>query len=243
MRSAPREPAGPVWTIVLAAGSGARFGGAKQFELIGDRRVVDWSTATAAMACDGVVVVYPPDDARTQAPDQTAAGHRSVAGGASRAASVCNGLATVPAEAAVICVHDAARPFASPDLYAAVIAAVREGADGCVPALPVTDTVKRVRDGWVVDTLERAELVAVQTPQAFRAEVLRRAHADTAIDPVAAAATDDAALVERAGGRVAVVPGEAWNRKITHPDDLAWARRLVDDGLIHDGPVPGGTPA
>jgi 2-C-methyl-D-erythritol 4-phosphate cytidylyltransferase len=116
-------------------------------------------------------------------------------------------------------VHDAARPFADEELFSRVTAAVRAGADGAVPGVAVTDTVKRVdADRTVVETPERAELVAVQTPQAFRAAVLRAAYA------TGADGTDDAAVVERAGGRVVVVDGDERNRKITHPQDLEWAR-------------------
>ena len=110
-------------------------------------------------------------------------------------------------------VHDAARPAASAALFAAVVAAVRTGADGAVPGVPVVDTIKRVHGGAVVATVDRAELVAVQTPQAFRAPVLRAAHVG---EPDA---SDDAALVEAAGGRVVVVPGEPANVKLTTPAD------------------------
>jgi len=116
-------------------------------------------------------------------------------------------------------VHDAARPLATPDLFRRVVDAVAAGADGVVPAVAVTDTIKRIDDeGTVVETPPRERLVAVQTPQAFRAAALRQAHA-TGMD-----GTDDASLVEHLGGLVVTVPGEAWNGKITTPDDLARAR-------------------
>ena len=204
---------GSVWAIVVAAGSGSRFGAAKQYQPLGGRRVLDWSLETARAAADGVVVVVPPGDVAIEG---------GVAGGATRVESVRNGLAAVPAEATIVCVHDAARPLASPALFAAVVDAVAGGADGAVPAVAVTDTVKVVDSaGVVVDTLDRSTLVAVQTPQGFRADVLRRAHAG------GLEATDDAALVERSGGRVVTVPGEPWNRKITSPDDLDWARQRI----------------
>ena len=153
---------------------------------------------------------------------------RAVAGGATRSDSVRAGLAAVPSAATIVCVHDAARPLATPELFAAVIDAVRGGADAVVPAVAVTDTIKVVDgDGAVVDTPDRATLVAVQTPQAFRADALRRAHAG------GGDGTDDAALVERLGGRVVTVPGEPWNRKITDPDDLDWARRWVAASVQH----------
>lgn len=208
------------WAIVVAAGSGQRFGGSvpKQFLPLGDRRVLDWSVAGAHEATDGVVLVVGADH------DLAAAvplADTVVAGGAERSDSVRAGLAALPADCDVVVVHDGARPLASPALYAAVIEAVRGGADGAIPGLPVTDTIKEVRDGAVVGTPDRANLVAVQTPQAFRTDQLRRAHAG------GGSATDDAALVERAGGRVVVVPGEADNLKITQPADLAAAEAAL----------------
>ena len=199
-----------VWTIVVAGGTGSRFGRAKQFELIGTRRVIDRAADAAREAGDGVIVVVPSAEVAAEG---------GVAGGTTRSESVRAGLAAVPPEATIICVHDAARPFASARLFAAVIEAVAQGADGAVPGVPVTDTIKRVdADSVVVDTPPRQALVAVQTPQAFRAAALRAAHAS------GREATDDAALVELCGGRVVVVAGELTNRKITHADDLAWAR-------------------
>lgn len=204
-----------VWTIVVAGGSGQRFGRPKQFEDLGGRRVLDWAVAAAADVSAGVVVVLP-------APDVVPGRLHEVAGGTTRSESVRNGLAAVPASASIICVHDAARPFATHELFSSVIEAVAAGADGAVPGVPVADTVKVVSaDGVVQHTPDRSTLVAVQTPQAFRASVLRRAHAS------GADGTDDASLVEALGGRVVVVAGEPRNRKITHPDDLVWARAEV----------------
>lgn len=207
-----------VWTVVVAGGSGTRFGKAKQYIEIGGRRVLDRAVDTAAVAGDGVVVVVPAADAeRERAAGSTV--DAIVAGGGTRRQSVANGLAAIPGSATIIVVHDAARPFASLALFAAVIDAVRAGADGAVPGVAVTDSVKRVAGGRVVGSVPRDDLVTVQTPQAFRAGALRAAHAAPG-DP---AATDDSALVEAIGGLIVVVPGEAANRKITEPDDLAWA--------------------
>jgi 2-C-methyl-D-erythritol 4-phosphate cytidylyltransferase len=200
-----------VWAVVVAAGSGSRFGGAKQFEDLEGRRVVDWAVAACRSVADGVVLVVPEEHLG----DATFATDVVVAGGATRSASVRAGLAAVAADAEVIVVHDGARPFAAPAMFEAVVAAVRDGADGAVPGVPLADTVKRVADGRVVETLDRAELVAVQTPQAFAAGSLRRAH------EAAGDATDDAALVEAAGGRVVVVAGDPANTKITLRSDLA----------------------
>ena len=204
-----------VWTIVVAGGSGQRFGKPKQFEELGGRRVLDWAVAAASDASDGVVLVLPAANVDRSNPLE-------VAGGATRSESVRTGLAAVPENATVVCVHDAARPFASSRVFAAVIGAVAGGADAAVPGVPVVDTIKVVAaDGTVMSTPDRSTLVAVQTPQAFRATCLRAAHA------AGAEGTDDAALVERLGGKVVVVPGEPRNRKITEPNDLAWARSEV----------------
>jgi 2-C-methyl-D-erythritol 4-phosphate cytidylyltransferase len=202
-----------VWTIVVAAGSGARFGGPKQFSMLGDRRVLDWSVETAGSSSTGVVVVLPAADAEREG---------GVAGGETRSESVRCGLAAVPADATIICVHDAARPFASAHLYREVIMQVHAGAEGAIPALPVTDTIKQVNSqNIVIATPDRSSLVAVQTPQAFRASVLRAAHASSP------EGTDDATLVEAMGKQVVVVAGEAMNRKLTAPEDLEWARAMA----------------
>lgn len=205
-------PAEQIWTVIVGGGSGQRFGTAKQYEALGDARVIDRSIAVAREVSDGVVVVVPADDAEREG---------AVAGGATRSESVRAGLRAVPACATIICVHDAARPLASADLYRRAIAAVAGGADAAVPAVAVNDTIKVVADGVVISTPERSSLVAVQTPQVFRAGVLRDAHRR------GGDATDDAALVEQLGGVVVVVEGEPANRKITLPDDLEWARREV----------------
>ena len=214
--------------MVLAAGSGSRYGPQpKQFEVLGDERVIDRSLATARAAADHVVVVLAPaDQAEGEALVESGAADVAVEGGAERADSVRAALAVIDADAAVIVVHDAARPLASAELHQAVVAAVHAGADAVIPAVPLIDTVKRVHhdehgDAVVVETLDRNHLVAVQTPQAFRADLLRAAHAD------GADATDDAALVEAVGATVVVVPGESTNLKITGPNDLAVATALL----------------
>ena len=203
-----------VWTIVVAGGSSQRFGRPKQYEPLGASRVLDWSMSTARAASDGVVLVVPANDV---------AAEDGVPGGATRSESVRNGLAAVPADATIICVHDAARPFASSELFRAVILAVVNGAPCAVPGIAVTDTIKVVNSaGSVVATPDRSSLRAIQTPQAFRASVLRAAHAHDSAN--AGDSTDDAALVEALGATVIVVAGESDNRKITFPDDLEWAR-------------------
>jgi 2-C-methyl-D-erythritol 4-phosphate cytidylyltransferase len=208
-----------VWAIVVAAGSGARFGAAKQFARLGGVTVLDRAVGAAAECTNGVVVVLAPD-AQWSAP----AGVDVVAGGATRSDSVRAGLERVPDDAGIVVVHDAARPLASRALFAAVIEAVRAGADAAIPALPVVDTVKRVNGAQVLETVPRDDLVVVQTPQAFRADALRKAHAAADIS------TDDAALVEAAGGTVVIVPGEPRNLKLTVTADLELAQALLDTG-------------
>ncbi|HEX3542240.1 MAG TPA: 2-C-methyl-D-erythritol 4-phosphate cytidylyltransferase [Acidimicrobiales bacterium] len=202
---------GEVWGIVVAAGAGRRFGAAKQFEVVAGRRVLDWSLAAAREACDGVVAVLPADRLEPE----------TVAGGLTRSASVRAGLAAVPDTAEVVVVHDAARPLASRALFERVVAAVRAGADAAIPVVPVADTIKRIQGEQVVETVDRKALVAVQTPQAFRADALRRAHK---AEPEA---TDDAGLIEALGGTVVVVAGDPRNLKITSPDDLIVAAAFM----------------
>jgi 2-C-methyl-D-erythritol 4-phosphate cytidylyltransferase len=201
-----------IWTIVVAAGAGSRFGSPKQFALINERRVVDWAVETARISSDGVVVVLPAEQAQREG---------GVAGGTTRSASVRCGLAAVPGDATIICVHDAARPFASEFLFDEVIDAVCGGADGAVPGLAVVDTIKFVDSSNIVtSTPDRSQLVAVQTPQAFRAKALRKAHENNP------ESTDDSTLVESQGGKIVVVIGDPLNRKITTPEDLNWARAI-----------------
>lgn len=197
---------------MVGGGTGERFGRPKQYEdLGGGERVIDRSRRVAESVSEGVVVVVPPSDVEREG---------GVPGGPTRSASVRAGLAAVPGDAEVICVHDAARPLATEALYGAVVEAVLAGADGAVPGVPVADTIKIVDAArQIVTTPDRSALVAAQTPQAFRADRLRAAHA------AQAEGTDDAALVEAIGGRVVVVPGDPANIKITRPEDLELARR------------------
>jgi 2-C-methyl-D-erythritol 4-phosphate cytidylyltransferase len=213
------------WSIVLAAGSGSRFGGNKQNAMLGHRRVVEWSVAAAGSCCDGVVLVANPETVNDAV---TADAEIVVAGGRSRSQSVRKGLEAVPPEATIIVVHDAARPGASTNLYRAVIEAVKAGADAAVPALPVVDTLKRVVETpngiKVKETVDRADLMAIQTPQAFKRQILEAAHES------GDEATDDAGLVEAVGGSVNIIPGELAAIKITTPQDLDIAAELM--GLI-----------
>jgi 2-C-methyl-D-erythritol 4-phosphate cytidylyltransferase len=214
-------PTRQTWAVVVAGGTGTRFGGPKQFADLCGRTVLARSVDAARRACVGVVVVVPdPSDRRAAG----AGADEVVAGGATRSASVRAGLAAVPPSADIVAVHDAARPLVDDATWAAVIDAVAAGADAAIPVVAVTDTVKQVADDGTLLTLDRSRLVAVQTPQAFVAGVLRKAHAG------GTDATDDAALVEALGGRVERVPGHARNLKITSPDDLVVAAALLARG-------------
>jgi 2-C-methyl-D-erythritol 4-phosphate cytidylyltransferase len=212
--------------LILAAGSGERFGAGapKAFVELAGRPLVQWSVdALRAVAeIERIVVAMPPGVA---AP----AGVSAVEGGSVRSESVRLALAAAGAgrNQDLVLVHDAARPLLTADLAAATIRALEadESIDAAIAAVPMTDTVKRVRDGVVSETLERSELWAVQTPQVFRRAALERAL--DVPEEVLAQATDDAWLVERAGGRVGVVKASRENLKVTTPLDLALAEMLL----------------
>jgi 2-C-methyl-D-erythritol 4-phosphate cytidylyltransferase len=204
--------------IVPAAGRGERLGsdGPKAFVVCAGRPLLDWSLEVLEAVCDRVVVAVP--EGWETGPDR-------VSGGAVRSASVRAALAAAP-ETDVAVVHDAARPLVTVDLAERCVAAVREGWDGATAAAPMTDTVKETApDGRVVRTLDRAALWRIQTPQAFAARVLRRAL--DVPDDVLATATDDASLVEAAGGSICVVEAPAENIKVTSPVDLEVAAALL----------------
>ncbi|HSM01740.1 MAG TPA: 2-C-methyl-D-erythritol 4-phosphate cytidylyltransferase [Acidimicrobiia bacterium] len=194
--------------IVVAAGGGARFGSPKGGVMLGGRPL--WERAREALlggGVDSVVVV----------------GSGGIPGGHRRRDSVAAGLAALPEDAERVLVHDAARPLATGALTRRVLERLAAGGvDGVVPAVPVRDTLKRVEGDWVVETVERSPLVAVQTPQGFMVGSLRAAHASDDED-----ASDDAVLIERWGGSIAVVPGEEANLKITFPADLAVAEAML----------------
>jgi 2-C-methyl-D-erythritol 4-phosphate cytidylyltransferase len=222
-----------VAVAIPAGGIGARFGGRlpKQFVAVGGRAILAATVARFARHPRVATVVVAAPWAHVGRARRLLArvGGRArvlvVAGGATRQESVWRALQAVPGDPAIVVVHDAVRPFVTRRLIDAVLgAAERTGAALC--ALPVADTVKRVRDGLVEETVDRSGLWAVQTPQAFRAALLREAHDKARRDGVVG--TDDAMLVERLGHPVRVVPGSALNLKITTREDLrrvrAWSR-------------------
>ncbi len=203
------------WSIVVAAGSGTRYGRPKQYDPLAGRRVIDHAIAAARSVSDGVVVVVAAEHQDVPEPDADVV----VVGGDSRSASVRAGLAAVAADADIVLVHDAARPLADPALFERVATTVAAGADAVVPVVDLVDSV-RSRDGGAID---RSTLVAVQTPQGFRADALRQAHA------AGGEASDDATLVEEIGGKVVLVQGHPDNFKLTRATDLALAEALLTE--------------
>jgi len=219
-----------VWAILVAAGRGERLGldRPKAFARLRDRPLLAESLERLDDSdwVDAIVVAAPPEWEKPVVllAEELGCGKvvSCVAGGATRAESVRLAMAEVPDDAAVALVHDAARPLLPPEVIERVLGPLSEGWDGVVPALPIPDTVKRVEGDTVVETLDRDGLVLVQTPQAFVAPVLRGALAGDV-----SGASDCASLVERAGGRVRVVPGDPRLLKVTEPSDLERLERLL----------------
>jgi 2-C-methyl-D-erythritol 4-phosphate cytidylyltransferase len=211
-----------VWALLAAAGSGERLGAdrPKAFARLGDLPLLAESLRRLDDSewIDAIVIAAPPgwEEPSILLAEELGAGKVTActAGGASRTQSVRIALAEVPDDAVAVLVHDAARPLLPLDVIERVLTALGEGWDGAVPALAIPDTVKRVGGDAVVQTLDRTELVAAQTPQAFVASVLRAALAS------GADASDCAALVEARGGRVKVVRGDRRLLKVTSPEDL-----------------------
>ena|SRR5436190_4024892 len=212
-----------VWAVLAAAGRGERLGEdrPKAFAKLRGRPLLAESLERldASGWIDSIVIVAPLgwEEPAILLAEELACSKvvACVAGGETRAESVRAGAAEVNEDATVIVVHDAARPALAEEVLERVLRALNEGWDGAVPALPLADTIKRVRDGQVVETLAREELAAAQTPQAFLAPVLLEALAGDL-----AGATDCAALVEARGGRVTTVPGDPRLLKVTDAADL-----------------------
>lgn len=225
---------GQVTAIVPAAGRGERLGpGApKALRLLGGAPLLVHAVHALAQArlVDEVIIAAPPGDVASVrsllASSEVAAEVRVVAGGDTRQQSVGRALASLRPEVGVVLVHDAARPLLPSELADAVAAAVLAGHEAVVPGLRPSDTIKRVDEaGRVVETLPRDALYAVQTPQGFRRALLEEAHDAGALDGYAA--TDDAALVERLGRPVYVIPGAEEAFKVTRPTDLVWAEAVL----------------
>jgi 2-C-methyl-D-erythritol 4-phosphate cytidylyltransferase len=221
-----------VWAVLAAAGRGERLDvdRPKAFAPLRGRPLLAESLERleASGWVESIVVVAPAgwEEPVILLAEELGCGKvvASVAGGETRAESVRIGVAEVDHDASVILVHDAARPLLPDEVVERLLVALNEGWDGAVPVLPVVDTVKRVEDGAVVETLPRAELVTVQTPQAFVASVLRAALASNSL----LQATDCASLVEAQGGRIKVVEGDLRLKKVTTAEDLALVGSWLD---------------
>ncbi len=207
-----------IWGVVVAGGTGTRFGGPKQLANLAGRRVVDRSIDALRDRVDGLIVVGSEDLGSSS----SLVVDERVDGGPSRSGSVRNGLAALPETATHVLIHDAARPLVTDAVVARVIDALKSGSPAVVPVVPVTDTLRSVTGG----TVDRSGLVAVQTPQGFDLSALQAAH-DLQIE-----GTDDASVVEAVGVAVDHVAGAATNIKVTFPHDLALAEVLL--GLSPD---------
>jgi 2-C-methyl-D-erythritol 4-phosphate cytidylyltransferase len=215
-----------VWAILAAAGRGDRLGldRPKAFASLNDRPLIAESLERldASNWIEGIVVAAPPEweEPCILVAEEVAAGKvaKAVTGGETRSESVRAALAEVPEEATVVVVHDAARPLVTDEVIERVITALGDGWDGAIPVLPLSDTVKKVDGDAVTETLDRSQLVAVQTPQAFVAPVLRKAF--STLQQTATNSTDCASLVEASGGRVRAVEGDRHLIKVTEPADL-----------------------
>ena len=208
---------GPVWGVVYAAGSGQRFGGFKQFERIGESRLVDRCIAALVPVCDHLVVVLPPSVEWT-GPAVSAV----VPGGATNPDSVRAGLAAVAADAVVIVLHSPSHPLASPTLVRRVVEHLATGVDGACPVAPIHDALRRLDVvGDIVEAVSNQHIVSVQMPLAFRADVLRDA---LALDN---SGSDAQTIVERYGARIGTIVGEPTNVHVTTRAELEMARYLA----------------
>ncbi|PRI10553.1 2-C-methyl-D-erythritol 4-phosphate cytidylyltransferase [Leucobacter massiliensis] len=238
------HPLPKLGVVLVAAGRGERLGAAepKAFVRLHGRTLIEFGIGVAtSLPHGGHLVVVVPDSHAVRAleiveqvlPEGSEWLVSVVPGGRERHESVRFGLEALHDTVEVVLVHDAARPFATAALFERVIAEVRRTGDAVVPALPVADTLKRVdAEGVVHETVDRAPLVRVQTPQGFPRELLAAAHADAALlsgaEPGRSAPTDDAEVVQRAGGRVRTVPGEVRAHKLTTPADLALLEAIME---------------
>ena len=209
-----------VWTVIVAAGGSSRFGSDKQKVTIGHKTVLECAVSTAGTVGSVVVVgkaEFIEEIEKTFSSNQSV--EAVVAGGSTRTASVSAGLLAVPNTAEIILIHDGARPLASQVLFNRVIDVVNGGVDAVVPGIEISDSLRSVRGHEV----NRSEVVAVQTPQGFKASAVRTAYLNK--DEF----TDDASKVEATGVKVEIIEGEPNNLKITHPVDLLVARQIHEE--------------
>lgn len=208
-----------IWTIVVAAGQGLRFGSKKQFAELSGASVLFHSVLAASSVSDGIVVVTTDEDleyAKVSLQNVEKV-KEVVVGGSTRSKSVRKGLEQVPQNCDILIVHDGVRPLASEKLFKSVIEKIQEGSEAVVPVVPIADSLRLISG----EQIDRSEVVAIQTPQAFKATLLLKAHSTSE------SASDDASLVELAGGTIDFVDGDVRNLKITVSSDLQIAENFL----------------
>ena len=210
-----------IWTVLVAAGEGFRFGSKKQLAELAGMPVLFHSAANASSVSDGIVVVTSGEDIEfvescLKSIDQV---HEVVEGGATRSESVRCGLEKVPHDSEIVIVHDGVRPLASQELFELVVEKVKDGAEAVVPVVPIADSLRSING----EQIDRDEVLVVQTPQAFSASLLRKAYLS------GEDATDDSSLVESVGGIIDFVDGDVSNLKITVSSDLLIAEQFLLD--------------
>jgi len=217
-----------VLVIIPAAGSGSRFGGPipKQFQTLAGKPLVQYVVERFLMTEAARIIVAIPDALLTTVKHGPGDRVQFIGGGDTRLQSVIRAMHVTREKYDVVAVHDAVRPFFKMTTFASLIEVTRQG-DAAVPALPITDTIHAIRDGRLSATVDRSNLVAAQTPQCFRFEVLRDALARAEREKFDA--TDEAGLVAHYGYAVQIVPGDPYNIKITRPEDLALAEAHFEE--------------
>ena len=217
-----------VGAVIPSAGQGERFGNKKQFKLLG-RRPLLFHTLNPFLKCDDIaeiIVVIPEEDLETISRELTsftsAKPLKAVVGGSQRQISVLNGCLALSDNVEIISVHDAVRPFVTPELISATIAGC-DYADGCIAAIPSKDTIKQVSENNIQSTIDRNSIWLAQTPQTFHKDILINALQQDMI------ATDEASMVEATGGKVLVTEGFAGNFKITTSEDWQLAENIIND--------------
>ena len=211
-----------IWTIVVAAGQGLRFGSKKQFAELSGASVLFHSVLAATKVSDGIVVVTTDEDleyAKVSLQNVEKV-KEVVVGGSTRSKSVRKGLEQVPQNCDILIVHDGVRPLASEKLFKSVVKKIQEGSEAVVPVVPIADSLRLISG----EQIDRSEVVAIQTPQAFKATLLLKAHSTSE------SASDDASLVELAGGTIDFVDGDVRNLKITVSSDLQIAENFLRKG-------------
>jgi 2-C-methyl-D-erythritol 4-phosphate cytidylyltransferase len=203
--------------IVLAAGSGARFGGAKQFATLAGERLVDRAVRLMTETIGPPVLALPPGTSWDGAPVLAV-----VSGGDSRTESVRRALAAVPDAAETVIVHDVARPLATAEQVSALVQAISDGADCALPTWPLPDTLKFAGPDGTVEHRGREGYVMAQTPMAFTVAMLRRVFETFAEVPI-----EESIAVERLGGRVVAIPGDRWSHHVVEPRDLDLIGRIL----------------